>query len=870
MEKMATMTLNEFVNKLDQPLWEQLIVADKRPGMAITMYALHDIWVDVLIQTLDSDEWQIRKGEDLTKPPSISVVSITTDLKTRGSAGSSSIPKAPAGTKPILSSTEPSPGASPSKIPRRSKKTPITSLEVLPEPIPKPSPKPLPKVIPKPSLFRKRRLSLESSPPGRKRSRSLGGQSSTKSRSRPVEAIPSSKKRTPPPDDLLAGGGVRERIRTPYGGTLVSDSQNVPRVTVLEKERHETKEDVKSPRSVSPSSGGKRASSSEAQDETKKHVKKPQPGLSEARSSTTLVIPELRERPRVPYSWKPGEPLKTKPSKQAGSEPTRRVSEASPEKEQNSVKPKQPERFEQGPPTPYWKDYEVRPILPTLGPKQREENVKKSKPEADTDVKFQESKGAASCARGFGKEAPEPIPYPVGEEDAAQVKPEPQPEDSSDPLQVRSRESTTTGPKPSTDPASDSNHIPSHVKDDEPALENPKPKRSKSSKPISRRSKQNFEIRRDSQTRTSLGPIPASRPVSHWVSYYHQPTASYQDPFWGTSELWAYFRSLLRVNDEEIYSSTGPDNPSFQPLPAPQPAPVGEPGPLVPYHELPERLQPKPVAGTGFVTPTTPFRVGFVTSILNPKVLRQRCLGRQGGGAEEEGKAGFDDGKYAERSKICYPTPLGVEVMSNDSRDERREGDTHRRQGQEATQPEVVVEGVTDGRPDFERFGQGRSEADEPGTSDAIAGRSHTSMAETELSESESTGAYIPIFDYERDQEHETTEPGMHESMSPTAYAEPIGDISHDELAISTGAENHEVARSEVDESQAGGMKAERAKSDYSESEGSGAESSGLERYDAENLVIDEYGDDDEDHKYRPVGFNGEEYEVELEEAEHG
>lgn len=41
-----------------------------------------------------------------------------------------------------------------------------------------------------------------------------------------------------------------------------------------------------------------------------------------------------------------------------------------------------------------------------------------------------------------------------------------------------------------------------------------------------------------------------------------------------------------------------------------------------------------------------------------------------------------------------------------------------------------------------------------------------------------------------------------------------------------------------------------------------------IERYDAENHVIDEYGDEDEDDVYRPEDHEDEQYEAELGEAE--
>lgn len=903
LERMSTMTLNEFVNKLDEPLWEQLIVADKRPGMAITMYALHDIWVDVLVQILDSDDWQVKRAEDLTKPPIGEGNNRYTDPKTTIRDGRSRIPKAPTRTTPI-SSTAPSPGSSPSKIPIRSTRRLSTSLKKSPESTPRPSTKasprparePLPKVIPKPSLFKKRPRSPFSPYPRKKRSRSRDAQSSSKRRPRSAETMSSSKKRSPPTDPLRASGGVRERVRAPYGGTSAPGPQDRPGVPASKKRRRDSNGHAEPdgnvvvssiPESSWPSKGNyeetgqaiapkvtgtgsfvsKNTSLIQAQDETEGHKKKSYLRTSEA-VQTEPVIPELRDRRRAPHSWKRGDSPPTKPSRQTQPDPTVKVPEVFSKRKRDEVKPKQPE--ERGRRTPDRNRHGVQQLPPFA--------IDSGEPISGTNPGW--------FTRGLEEETSEPVASSKFENNVAQVKqdsrsevkrkqpyanPDLESRDNHEPLQSKLEEPPNADSQVAAGFTLESDYKSSRSDQDQPEHKPTKPQRNESPKHKHRRSKRNSDSRRGSQSTTTLRPTPALRSKSQWVSYYSRPTSPHQNPIRDNSELWAYFRSLLRINDEEIYSSTGPENPDFQPLPAPEPAPVGEPGPIVPYHELPERLQPKPVAGKGFVTPTTPFRVGFVTSILDPKVLRQRCLGRRGGDAKEEGMAGFNEGEYAARSKICYPEPLEGGSQSDGSGNGQPEGDAHRRPGQVSEEPKVgveCVEDVEDGMTESEQSEHGESETDGPEASNAAAGLSHGSMAKTEVSEPDSITANTSVYDYAGMQQDEVREPVLQEPISPIAFGNPRRVLSDEDMAETISAENHEIAKSGVDELPARTTEAQRTRSDYSDSDDSEAESSDPERYDAENLVIDEYGDEDEDDWYRPEDFEDEEYEVEREEAE--
>jgi hypothetical protein len=115
-------------------------------------------------------------------------------------------------------------------------------------------------------------------------------------------------------------------------------------------------------------------------------------------------------------------------------------------------------------------------------------------------------------------------------------------------------------------------------------------------------------------------------------------------------------------------------------------------------------------------------------------------------------------------------------------------------------------------------------------------------MARTEVSEPDSITANTSVYDYARTQQDEVREPDLHEPISPIAFGNPRRVLSDDEMAKTISAESHEIAKSELDEFPAGTTEARRTRSDYFDADDSEAESSDTERYDAEILVIDEYG----------------------------
>ncbi|RKU45768.1 hypothetical protein DL546_000811 [Coniochaeta pulveracea] len=861
---MATMTLNEFVNKLDQPLWEQLIVADKRPGMAITMYALHDIWVDVLVQTLDSDDWQIKKREDMSTPPVVTGKHKHPGHWETTDAGRSKIPK-PTGTKPT-SNTRPSPGSSASKIPRPVVQTSITAPKVSSRSTAdssekasrRPKREQLPKVIPKPSLFKKRHPSPFTPYPGRKRSHSRDGWSSSERRPGSSGTSSTFKKRSPLPDPLEVGGGLRERERTPYGGTSAPGAHKMPDVAAREKERHKGKDHTRSQRNVAVSRIAEPSPPSQIQYEGRVHASESRSTLTARRvpksvsstharneiqeqqepshlrtsgaDPTERFIPELQDRPRAPYSWTRGSSLRTEAPRQAEPHPTTEVLEASSETEQAETKPVQPKDPGPSSLTPGLKRHHVQRTSPSLGlrPAQEEGHLKKDEAESGTE--------SGGFARQSEKGTPEPPPSPEVEDVVEQIKsdlrhkenPKQQYADPNLEAECNEPEEQASTDSKHTDGLGPESHYTSSPVEEGQGEHKP-------STPISdslqhrkeRRSKRTSKSRRGLQPRTAWNP----RSTSHWISYYHRPNSPHQDPIWDNSDLWAYFRSLLRVTDDEIYSTTGPENPYFQPLPAPEPAPVGESGPIVPYHELPDRLQPKPVAGKGFVTPTMPFRVGFVTSILDPKVLRQRCLGRRGVGVEDQGGMDFDEGEYAERSKICYPPSLDVELQSDISEDGQPGVGGHPGHGQRLWESEVGVSAVDDSKIGFEHSepqpedsGHRHMEA-EAEASNPTAGLSHATLDEIGVSEPDSPAASISAYDYAGTRCDETTKPALHEPTSPTACAASLHSFSDDEMADLISSEGLEPTRSEVVESQDGVSKTDRADLDYSDCESLGAES---------------------------------------------
>lgn len=224
LERMAAMGLQELVEELDEPLWERVKAASERPHGSHTLKMMSTIWPDVVRWTLDSKDWRAREGEELPVTPGNVMERESTAQKTSTGGSASKIPKPPTGGKPVFGPVPP-PGLS-TKDPKRSS-------------------------LPKPSASKP----------------------STKATAAPKPRPEASR----PRDPLVAGGGVRERERTPY---ISAGSDPISPIKVPKRQR-------------SP------------------HIP------ASSKPIHPVEVPEIQERVRIPYSWKPGGPKKTAPTNPA-------------------------------------------------------------------------------------------------------------------------------------------------------------------------------------------------------------------------------------------------------------------------------------------------------------------------------------------------------------------------------------------------------------------------------------------------------------------------------------------------------------------------------------------------------------------------